>query len=142
MQMLDHVVSFEHRDDEFRTPLHLAAGTRNHETTRLLLEHGAKVDVTDRDGRTALHRCQSNRGGLRVAELLLAYSSATSTNPARPGFINLLDRLDKTALSLACEKGNEKMAAFLLENSADPNLADSYRKTALYTACERGMKPR
>ncbi|CAK7218781.1 hypothetical protein SCUCBS95973_003600 [Sporothrix curviconia] len=72
-QMLAHAVDLEHRDAKFCTPLLVAAGTRNRETTRLLLERGAKVDVRDMSSQSALHRCQSRSGGVQVAKLLLQY---------------------------------------------------------------------
>ena len=143
LQMVDHVVSLEHRDDEFCTPLLQAAATRNHLVTRILLEQGAKVDVRDRQGRTPLHRCQSAKGGIKVAELLLSHipsatARATSSVAAPSDLINLVDHTAKTALYLACEKGNTKMIRLLLDNHANPDLADTYGKTPLYTACERG----
>ena len=143
LQMVDHVVSLEHRDDEFCTPLLQAAATRNHLVTRLLLKQGAKVNVRDTQGRTPLHRCQSAKGGIKVAELLLSHvPSATargaSSVAAPSDLINLVDHTAKTALYLACEKGNTKMIRLLLDNNANPDLPDTYGKTPLYTACERG----
>ncbi|XP_011693692.1 PREDICTED: ankyrin repeat domain-containing protein 39 [Wasmannia auropunctata] len=45
------------------TPLHRAAGTGHAEVVELLLRHGAAPDLTDADGRTALHRAIPMIGG-------------------------------------------------------------------------------
>lgn len=140
-QIVDHVVNFEQRDTEdFATPLLLAAGTRNRVTTSLLLERGAKVDVRDQRGRTSLHRCQSEKGGVKVAEILLSYAAKSSPSAAllRPDFVNVLDNTGRSALYLACDNHNKKMACFLLEQGANADLREHYGKTALYRACEKG----
>lgn len=142
-QIVDHVVTFEHRDDNFATPLLLAAGTRNKITTEVLLERGAKVNVCDRLGMSPLHRCQSDKGGVQVAELLLQYNKnglhyASPSFRPRPDLLNLADTAGKSALYMACEKRNKRMVRFLLDQGANADLTEKYGKTPLYMACERG----
>lgn len=113
----------------------LAAGTRSSDMAKLLIDHGARVDIknTDEDGRTVLHRCQhcpelGNQGGLKIADLFMD----------RCG--DLLDRQDnsgKTALYMACESGHVKMAQKLLERHANPDVVEVNGKTPLYAACEK-----
>ncbi|TGJ79940.1 hypothetical protein E0Z10_g8825 [Xylaria hypoxylon] len=111
--MLSNIPHVEQKDSTTgSTPMHLAATTRNKRLCAILLEKGAEVDVIDQRSRTPLHRCQGSSGGVQVAELIL------NRDP------NLIDRIDyfgKTALYMACESGNEKMAAYLLSKGAKPN---------------------
>ncbi|RWA07727.1 hypothetical protein EKO27_g7378 [Xylaria grammica] len=111
--MLSNIPHVEQRDSTGSSLLHIAATTRSKRVCAILLEKGADVDVIDQKGRTPLHRCQGSSGGIQVAELIL------NKNP------DLLDRVDyvgKTALYMACEFGNEKMAAYLLSKGANPNI--------------------
>ena len=50
--------------------------------------------------------------------------------------INEENKSGKTALIIACEKGNEKIVKCLIENKADINKADETQKTPLIIACE------
>jgi ankyrin repeat protein len=74
-----------------------------------------------------LDRCQSQSGGTKVAELLLA---------ACPDLLDEIDHFGKTALYMACEKGNEKMVHFLLAAQANPNIDGPGKCTPLVTAIE------
>lgn len=129
-QMVSHVVSFEHRDADFATPLLLAASTRSSRITGLLLDYGAKVDVRDHSGKLPLHRCQAKAGGVGVAKLLLERRSDLIDSP---------DSMNRTALFMAVENGNVEMAEILLGvYGANPDLKESYERTPLYRACELG----
>lgn len=109
------------------TPLHIAAFTRNKHIVSFLLEHGARVDARDSSRMTPLHRAQSQTGGLQVAKLLL---------DTGPDLIDEVDVYGKTALYLACEKGNEKMVRFLLERHATANIQGPSFYTPLLVAVE------
>ncbi|KAI0534129.1 hypothetical protein GGR58DRAFT_516390 [Xylaria digitata] len=111
--MLSNIPHVEQKDGATgSTPMHLAAATRNKRLCALLLEKGADVNVIDQKSRTPLHRCQASSGGVQVAELILNRNL---------DLINRIDYLGKTALYMACESGNEKMAAYLLSKGAKPN---------------------
>ncbi|KAK8037890.1 ankyrin repeat-containing domain protein, partial [Apiospora phragmitis] len=126
--MLLHVANINVRDQlSDSTPLLVAATTRSRRMVQLLLEEGATVEVTDNSRMTALHRAQSKSGGMRVAELLLE---------ARPDLLDEVDNYGRTALYLACERGNEKMVQFLLECGAKPNIQGPGRCTPLMVAVE------
>ena len=127
--MVEHVASFEHCDRDFATPLLLAASTRDHKITQVLIENGARANVRDAHGKTPLHRCQSQKGGLKVASLLLEHQR---------DLIDDRDDTDRTALFMAVENGHLEMIKLLLAKNADIDIADNYSKTPLYRACERG----
>ncbi|KAI2636757.1 ankyrin [Xylaria nigripes] len=116
--MLNHVAHVEQPDSTGSTPLHHAATTRNKRLCSALLEKDANVDVVDQNKRTPLHKCQSNSGGVQVAGLILNRC---------PSLIDRIDCFGKTALYMACEKGNEMMASVLLSRGANPN-GDSLRQ--------------
>ncbi|KAI1441127.1 ankyrin [Annulohypoxylon stygium] len=117
----------EQRDRSGSTLLHVAAGTKNRYLCALLLEeHHANPDVVDQNGRTPLHRCQTLEKGVGVAEMLFQHC---------PSLVNRPDGLGKTALYLACEKGNEAMVKTLLFNAqADPNIPGPGKCTPLIEA--------
>jgi ankyrin repeat protein len=96
--MLQNIVHIEQRDSTGATPIHLAAATLNKRVCAMLLEKGANVDVLDHKHSTPLHKCQSKSQGVQVATLLLDRS---------PELIDRVDCFGKTALYMACEKGNE-----------------------------------
>ena len=54
----------------FRTPLMLAATSGHQQVVQLLMDHGAQVDCTDKNYRTALHRAVSD---MEVNQLGLGY---------------------------------------------------------------------
>jgi len=87
-------------DSTGQRPLHLAASARNERICNSLLEKGAEVDVQDRQQQTPLHKCQCGSGGIAVAKLILDRSP--------PRFIDRQDCWGKTALYMACEKGNNE----------------------------------
>lgn len=126
--MVLHVAHVDVEDSTGSTPLLLAAATKNKKIVRLLLDRGARPDARDLGGMTALHRCQSQSGGLYTAEMLLA---------ARPGLVDEVDNFSKTALFLACEKGNEKMVRLLLgRGGANANIQGPGQCTPLLVAIE------
>ncbi|KAI1387895.1 ankyrin [Hypoxylon trugodes] len=128
VQHMLHLVDKEQRDKQGSTLLHEAASTRNRNLCALLLDkHLANPDVVDDSGRTPLHRCQTRSGGLGVAELLLK---------SCPQLINRPEYYGKTALYLACEKGNQKMVEALLSAGADPNIPGPGQVTPLILAID------
>ncbi|KAI1490496.1 ankyrin repeat-containing domain protein [Biscogniauxia mediterranea] len=74
-----------------------------------------------------LHRCQSSKGGVNVAEQILSRC---------PEIIDDYDHLKKTALCTACEKRNVKMVEFLLEKNAQPNVRGPWGRTPLRMAID------
>ncbi|KFX94732.1 hypothetical protein V490_04225 [Pseudogymnoascus sp. VKM F-3557] len=129
-QIVDSVdVRLETRDSDQCTALLLACGTKNSNTTKVLLDHGAKVDVRDKNLNTPLHRVQDAKGGSRVARLLLDDSSKTID-------INAKNCYDKTALHRACELGNDVMVSLLIDNKADIDCHGPHGCTPLHLAID------
>ncbi|KAJ1324906.1 ankyrin repeat domain-containing protein 50 [Microdochium nivale] len=132
--MLAHVSNVDEQRHAYThaTPLHMAASKRNKHLVALLLERHASAHELDEHGMLPLHRCQSASGGVKVAESLLIYA---------PDTIDVKDSRGKTALYMACEYGNEKMAALLLKRGACPNIQGSGSCTPLILAIELASKP-
>ncbi|KAI1099969.1 ankyrin repeat-containing domain protein [Jackrogersella minutella] len=127
--MLANEQQVEPRDMSNSTLLHTAAEKRNQYLCALLLkEHHADPNVVDYHDMTPLHRCQSDSGGVVVAEMLLEHC---------PDLVNRVDGHGKTALYLACEKGNQKMVkALLTKGRATPDIPGPGNCTPLIAAID------
>ncbi|KAI1139219.1 ankyrin repeat-containing domain protein [Hypoxylon sp. FL0543] len=86
---------------------------------QLLIQHDVNMDARNINGKTPLHQCQSNGGGVGVAEVMLAHSP------------ELIDQIDRTALFMSCEKGNDGMVRLLLSAGVDPNRKGPKDRTPL-----------
>jgi len=69
------VQSVNQFDEFFLTPLHIAAYEGFFDIAFLLLEHGADVNLRDRNGWTSLH-CAANRGFLDICEVMIEQGAA------------------------------------------------------------------
>ena len=83
-------------------PLHSAASARNLEAARLLLEHGAPVNLRQQAGWVPIHAAAQN-GDRPMVDLLLKYHADPK----------LANDEGKTAAMVAREKGHEEIAALL-----------------------------
>ncbi|MHB8455457.1 MAG: ankyrin repeat domain-containing protein [Acidiferrobacterales bacterium] len=104
------------------TPLLMAARLPA-DMSRLLLAHGASVDLADVHGRTALMKAVY-RGNVPVVRLLLGHGA----------LVNRAGPQDKTALFYAIVSGRPPLVQLLLEHGAQVNLADNYGQTPLSLA--------
>lgn len=59
------------KNEEYLTPLHMAADKSHFDVIDILLKNGAKVNAVDGLGQTALHRC-SREGNVQACRLLLS----------------------------------------------------------------------
>ena len=103
-------VDINARDDDGWTPLLWASGRHNFKdgsVLRLLLEHGAEINVQNRVGRTPLHRASFN-GALEVVRLLLEHGADVEAKNIVGG----------TALQEAAERGHDAVVELLLEYGA------------------------
>jgi ankyrin repeat protein len=73
-KLLNRGVSTEVRDEDHRTPLHLAVEAADCAAVRLLLDAGADVNARDMSGCTALHHAARQRD-LDLAYLLVTYGA-------------------------------------------------------------------
>jgi hypothetical protein len=120
--------TLETRSSDGASPLLLAATTRNKHLVKLLLDRQADTSATDSSDYTALHRAQSAKGGVNVAELLLSHSP--------PVDINRPNRYGESALHLAVGLGNQKMFDLLLSRSANIDMQKKTGSTPLHIAVE------
>ncbi|KAI1798998.1 ankyrin repeat-containing domain protein [Daldinia bambusicola] len=133
IEVLQHMVSnvahVEQRDASGSTLLHVAASKRQRDICTILLEERhADPNVIDHNNMTPLHKCQTNNGGIQVAELLLRRC---------PDLIDCVDVMGKTALYMACEKGNTKMVKYLLsQGQANPDIQGPGKRTPLIVAID------
>lgn len=128
-QIVGGVAILEKRDSDGCMALLLACSTRNWKTTKVLLDHGAKLNVYDKFLNTPLYRVQVANGGSEVAKLLL-------THPSQAIDINAKNCYNKTALYLACELENEVMVSLLNEHNADINCHGPHDCTPLHVAID------
>lgn len=156
----------DEKDDKGRTPLTLAAVDGREEVVKLLLETG-KVDVNsyDRRGYTALYYAIMGRHNavihllLETGKLDMNYKKPRGRSPLdfASRYCNeaavrlMLERYDdylyvdskddfgRTALSIAAEKGSERIISLLLDTGkADPDSRCREGRTPLSYAAEYG----
>ena len=144
------------------TPL-VAAVLKGHEdVVKVLVKHGADVEVVDGDGNRPLHLAAS-RGYAEVARRLCkakadkaahGQSGATPLHLAcRKGREEVVEVLVEAGASLeavdlkgsfplhaAAAGGHEEIVEFLLENGADPTAKDAKGKTAKSVASKKGYE--
>lgn len=120
------------KDNESRTPLHIAAGGR-YESYDLVLElisGGADVDITDKDNNTALYYCAKAPYNKNDVFAALLNNTKTDIN-ARYG------EKQNTLLMEAAANGNKMITMMLIARGADDSLVNADNKTALNLAKEK-----
>ena len=116
------------RDGE---PLLLAyAGLAQVPHIEFLIGHGAKADVRDRDGRSALHRVallkEHEPDGTAVAAgRVERHLAAARVLVNAGGSVDARDKRGTTPLALTCFVGNRRMADALIAAGADVNNVDA-----------------
>ena len=109
--LLNHGADIELEIFNGETPLMLAAQHARHrryETIKTLLEHGAKVNHKDEDGRTALHYA-AMYSGKEVMNLLISYGAD----------VNAKEEYQITPLHRAAMLNNIEAVKALVEHGAD-----------------------
>jgi ankyrin repeat protein/glyoxylase-like metal-dependent hydrolase (beta-lactamase superfamily II) len=116
------------RDENGRTPLHLAARGRHPDVLRYLVDKGAGLDVLDNNGIAPLH-ILAGSGQTEAARLLIEKGAD----------IDVKDPVKLTPLNMAAESGLESMVKLLIEKGADIENKHAYGRTPLVGAArERG----
>ncbi len=110
-----------------RTPLRWAAEEGHSGIVRLLLEHGANVEIADIGHRTPLHIVAS-QGDEPMARLFLEKGANTEA----------ADLSGETSLLKVVNLGNEAMAQLLLDKGANIEAADKYGETPLWKVVNQG----
>jgi ankyrin repeat protein len=125
--LLDKGTDMDCLDGLRQTPLIHASAYGNSKAALWLLEHGARADIRDVNGRDALWYA-SEKGLDDLVELLLK----------KKPVINYFDRYQKTPLMAACEQGHLAVVKQLHGNGADAGLRSGiYGKTAIDLAREK-----
>ncbi len=103
-------------------PLHAACLDNNFEKVKSLLEKGASVTETDKNGLTALHRaCSYSYRTTTIVALLLQKGAAVSTK----------DKYGDTPLHEAAEHGDKELVELLIKHGAKVNLSNKLGQTAI-----------
>jgi ankyrin repeat protein len=111
------------RDENERTPLHLAAENGRVEAVWMLIEHKAEIEAQDKHGRTPLH-VAVGRQSLQLVQTLIEHKAN----------VNSRDKKGKTPLHLAVQWRHFDIARMLIEYRANVNLRDKDGKTPLHVA--------
>ncbi|XP_013394577.1 ankycorbin [Lingula anatina] len=118
-------------DQDERQPLLWAASGGSCKACKVLIEAGAKVESSDKDGLTALH-CASSRGHADTIFTLVTECSAKVDSLDKNGCTPLFYSL--TMLHLHC-------ANILLELGADPNHQDKKGRSPAHCSAAKGSIP-
>ena len=107
--------------DKNRTPLMTACEYGHVNTVTILIEHGANVNLQDRDGLTAVHYAVRGSQACEILSCLMENGADVDAKTFD----------DCTPLMIAAERGDTKVATFLIEHGANVDLPDKIGATAL-----------
>ncbi|WP_439101254.1 ankyrin repeat domain-containing protein [Congregibacter sp.] len=110
--------------------LRLAAQSACEECVRLLLEHNARIDSRDGDGRQALHWAASQAEGVETTRLLLSAGADPNARSNSGG----------SALMNAAQAALSDTAKLLIAAGADPTVTDKNGRSALLYAVISGSE--
>ena len=115
------------KDDQGRTPLHMAAREGRGEIVSTLVSAGADVNAKQGNGWTALH-IAATEGHSEVAWMLISAGAD----------VNAKTRIGRTALHIAAAKGYGEVAWMLISAGADVNAKNNDGSTPLHIAEANG----
>ena len=126
-EVLSQHADVQDRDEDGRTPLHIAALYDASAVAEVLLRHEADVNAGDGYGRTPLH-IAALYDASAVAEVLLRHEAD----------VNAKDRHGQTPpLHYAAEKNASAVAEVLIQHGADVQAKDEDGRTPLHYAAEK-----
>ncbi len=132
LDRMPFLVNINSTDAAGNTALMLAAKKSHSKAAKELVLHGANVNLAGMSGETPL-MCSAQNGDAPTVEILLSASQAPN--------INAQDRIGKTALMYASEKGHIDIVNTFLnreENAADVNIKNNFGLSALMLASRNG----
>ena len=104
-----------------------AAKEGNIDTVKMMIEQGIDINITNKQGDTALH--WASRGDFfAIVTLLLEYKAE----------VNVKNNKSYAPLHWAVANGNVEIVELLLINGADPNVENVYETTPLSLASKNG----
>jgi len=117
------------KNEDGRTPLHIASSYGYVDTARLLLQSNADPNTKDKDGDTPLH-WSSIHGQVDIVRLLLQSKANSNTK----------DNYGETPLHIASKHGRVDTVRLLLQSNADPNTKNKDGITPLGLTSNPEMK--
>ncbi|CAB0035384.1 unnamed protein product, partial [Trichogramma brassicae] len=120
------------KDNEGRTPLHLAMLNCSWAMVETLVRRGADPNSADKHGSTPLHSFSERESDVVFSTNVL---TPTSIESGLKKNINALDGSGRAPLHLALSRGRGNLVEWLLRNGADPNLPGWLASTPLHTIC-------
>ncbi|XP_060576349.1 transient receptor potential cation channel subfamily A member 1-like [Ruditapes philippinarum] len=126
--LIDFGVKLSTRDQDGKTPLHIAAECGNYTSVEMQIDTSkSELNDGDSDGRTPLMlACLS--GHFKAARSLLALGADNS----------IRDENYCTAMILAASKGHVKVMQLLIDNLTEVNVCDKLKNTALHMSAAGG----
>lgn len=123
-------------DADGTSALHLAVRAQSAEEVTLLLDHGAKVDVPDKQGRTPLMSVGNyinppEQKKLDVAQILVTHGAD----------VNAVDHYGRNVLSFLIPYKVPRVLSYLLDHKAIVDKQDEQGRTALFFAAQEGKAP-
>ena len=110
------------------TALNIACWKGNVEAIDVLLHAGADTTISDTDGYTCLHKAVNAGCNKQTLQALINHGAD----------VNATSKLDRTALKIACKKGNVDAIDVLLHAGADTTISDTDGYTCLHKAVNAG----
>ena len=151
----------KHYGQNMDTPLHLAANNKKYETSKILLQNGAKVDALNERNLTPLH-IVLKYDNTKLFNLFMIYGADIHSKDkenksylhiaASYGHMNLCkillecykldiasaDNRGWTVLHYAAKSGNIELFQYFIENGSDVYNATNYGKNCLHIAASKG----
>jgi len=120
----------------FSTFLVYACENENLDLVKLLVEHGANVNLVDENGYSPLiSACAYNNSN--IAKYLIEHGADINQSFFLNTPLNIVYQ-NGTPLTIACRNGNEDIALCLLEHGANVNDKDRSGCTPISYACKKG----
>ena len=111
-------------------PLHAALYKRHIDVVRVLLDHGANVNTTDKNNKTPLNIAYRDEH-LEVMRMLLEHGANADVSENSSGFTGFISHV-------ASQRGQVEVVHLLLRHNANVNATDSMNWTPLHVASNKG----